>query len=116
MTRFQEAKKKYTAAFNEWVHDKPHLREIKNLSEVMNVEETHHGDLKVGDTVEVINGYGHKLKGFCILAFEKIGEEVFVYLDWDCYWFSKPIGMISGKVEPCINKWFDGEEITDDMY
>lgn len=113
-TYFQASKERYEAAFTEWVKAYPSILSVKKLSEITDCEKLAYGDLVVGDTVEVINGFGHKLKGFKILAIEENEKDIAVYLDWDCYWFPKNIKDIVRKVEPTENMWFDEvEQILD---
>lgn len=50
-------------------------------------------EFHLGDTVTVTNGYGIEIPGKKIIGFvQKIDPEsrpeAFIYLDWDCYWFS----------------------------
>ena len=47
-----------------------------------------------GDIVTVTNGYGIKIPGKQIIGFvpeinPDFRPESFIYLNWDCYWFSK---------------------------
>lgn len=47
----------------------------------------------LGDTVTVTNGYGIEIPGIKIIGFAKeidpeFRPESFIFLDWDCYWFS----------------------------
>ena len=47
----------------------------------------------LGDTVTVTNGYGIEIPGIKIIGFVKkidpeFRPESFIFLDWDCYWFS----------------------------
>lgn len=47
-------------------------------------------ELEKGQVIDVINGYGCIVGSYEILGFckpDKFGN--CVYLDWDCYWFSK---------------------------
>lgn len=69
-----------------------HAKEFKNWVKSKNVEvltSLPGVDLKVGQKVTFINGYGVKFEGHTILGFhtpDKYGD--CVYLDIDCYWFS----------------------------
>lgn len=50
-------------------------------------------DFHVGDTVTVTNGYGIEIPGIKIIGFTreidpKFRPESYIFLDWDCYWFS----------------------------
>ena len=114
MTRFQIQKAKNAAAAQKWLADNPHLTKFSKLSELIDLDKAGRGELEIGDTVEVINGYGHLIKGYCVIAFEKKDDEVFVYIDWDCYWFSKPLYQVGEKEQPCQNRWWDGVEQLDE--
>ena len=48
---------------------------------------------QAGDIVTVTNAYGIEIPGKQILGFESeidpdLRPDAFIYLDWDCYWFS----------------------------
>jgi len=50
-------------------------------------------DFLLGDTVTVTNGYGVEIPNVKIIGFDRdidpnFRPESFIYLDWDCYWFS----------------------------
>lgn len=50
-------------------------------------------DFQPGDTVTVTNGYGVEIPGVRVLGFIPVIDpefrpESFIYLDWDCYWFT----------------------------
>jgi hypothetical protein len=61
----------------------------ENLAEVAPVP----CDFSLGDTVTVTNAYGIEIPGVKILGFAReidpdFRPEAFIYLVWDCYWFS----------------------------
>lgn len=61
-------------------------------------------DLQVGDEVVVINGNGLVFdKGYKVIGFDKTidprSPEKFVYLDWECFWFPKPLSMLCKKTD-----------------
>ena len=61
-------------------------------------------DFQVGDEVVVKNGNGLIFdKGYKIIGFAKTVDprspQQFIYLDWDCYWFPKPVSMLCKKAD-----------------
>lgn len=50
-------------------------------------------EFRLGDTVTVTNGYGVEIPGKNIIGFvqeidPEFRPEAFIFLDWDCYWYS----------------------------
>lgn len=70
-------------------HEKAQRYFEENLAEVPPVP----CDFRLGDTVTVTNAYDIEIPGVKILGFAReidpdFRPEAFIYLDWDCYWFS----------------------------
>ena len=112
-SKFLASKLEHKNEFLAWVEKGKRSFPVQKLSELTDVTKLPFGDITVGDTIEVINGYGHLLKGFTVLAIEQDRIEkghFYVYLDWDFYWFPKNISYIVRKVEPTENIAIDGVE------
>ncbi|HCW5913678.1 hypothetical protein [Acinetobacter baumannii] len=112
-SKFLASKLEHKKEFLAWVEKGKRSFPVQRLSELTDVTKLPFGDIAVGDTIEVINGYGHLLKGFTVLAIEQDSIEkghFYVYLDWDCYWFPKNISYIVRKVEPTDDIAIDGVE------
>ena len=54
------------------------------------------GDLKKGDLVVVLNGFGIEVGPFQILGFKSDGK---MYLDWDCYWYPIRTDRVVKKIQ-----------------
>lgn len=89
-------------------HEKAQRYFEENLAEVPPVP----CDFRLGDTVTVTNAYGIEIPGVKILGFAReidpdFRPEAFIYLVWDCYWFSVSPDKL--KLESRQGQGADGE-------
>ena len=86
----------YVKDFERYIK-KENIRISDKLSDVVSNAKI---EIRKGDRIKVKNAYGNTIGPFEVLGFEAPNSYGgCIYLDWDCYWYPKPIFSVV-SVEP----------------